>query len=361
MVKGLIFWFFSAFSATYYVVCDYGLFWILDLVRRHLDVKTSVAIPPHLQLHVKGQGPLADVYKAMVGVIEPVSDSGLNVDTSVCLPRPLVPNYEAYKTIYSILFICLFLNIFEAYALRLRHIVTSTYYPLREKHRAVWLYNHILLARGGFFLFTRRQLHRKWKQEKSIEKLSLISRLESTSPFFRKIIRLFGRKRKHCLSCGREGKENDVENFTHCVNCKTPYCNQCFTSLGNVCTACMNPLDYGDEDDVSVETDSSESDEDKLIRVAALKLRKQKVAQKIDARRPSRLLGLFQKRFLSPEEPLIEEPPTSGESEAESVYDESYQHESAATTSEDEQPKVKLQKAKADKVSFDIFKKTRSQ
>nr|KAI8755460.1 DC-STAMP domain-containing protein 2-like [Biomphalaria glabrata] len=355
MLKGLLFWSFSAFSATYYIVCDYGLYWILDLVRRHLDVRTSAAIPPHLQLHVKGQGPMADVYKSMVGVIEPVSDSGLNLDTSVCLPRPLEPNFDAYKTIFAILFICLFLNIFEAYALRLRHIVSSTYYPAREKLRAVWLYNHILLSRGGFFLFTRRQLHRKWKNEKDIEKMSLISRLETKYAFFRKLVRLFGRKRKHCLSCGHEGKESDMTNFTHCANCNMPYCNDCFTALGNVCTACMNPVDYGDQDDVSVETDSSEEEEDKLIRVATLKMRKQKAAKKVDERRPSRLLSLFQKKFLNPDDPMTNKP-SSDEGEYTSEYDESYQYESNATTSEDDRPKAQLKKARADKVSMDIFK-----
>ncbi|GFO14711.1 DC-STAMP domain-containing protein 2 [Plakobranchus ocellatus] len=67
LLKGLLFWLFGAFNASYYIICDYGLYWILDLVRRHMDYSTSAAVPPHLQLHVHGQGPMADMYRVSTG------------------------------------------------------------------------------------------------------------------------------------------------------------------------------------------------------------------------------------------------------------------------------------------------------
>lgn len=57
----------------------------------------------------------------------------------------------------------------EAYGLRLRRVVAAYYYPARERQRAVWLYNTILLTRGAFFKFTRRQLRRKFKNDTEIQ------------------------------------------------------------------------------------------------------------------------------------------------------------------------------------------------
>ena len=54
---------FAALHASVYLLCDWGLWWLLELVRTHLDVQVSHALPPHLQLHVQGNGPLADMYK----------------------------------------------------------------------------------------------------------------------------------------------------------------------------------------------------------------------------------------------------------------------------------------------------------
>lgn len=84
----------------------------------------------------------------MVGVLEPVSDAGLDIDPGPCLPRPSEPNWGVYKLVTGILLLCLFLTLFEAYGLRLRHAVGAMYYPHREKARAVWLYNHMMLVRN---------------------------------------------------------------------------------------------------------------------------------------------------------------------------------------------------------------------
>ena len=69
------------------------------------------------------------------------------------------------------------MTIFEAYGLRLRHVVAACYYPRRERERAVWLYNHIIKMRGGFLKFARRQMRRKYSSYKEQEKISIRSRL----------------------------------------------------------------------------------------------------------------------------------------------------------------------------------------
>ncbi|GFO14712.1 DC-STAMP domain-containing protein 2 [Plakobranchus ocellatus] len=86
----------------------------------------------------------------MVGVVEPAADEGLDVDSTSCLPNPKTPNYAVYKMVFSILGVTFFLTFLEAYLLRLQHIVANMYYPHRERARAVWLYNHILIVNISF-------------------------------------------------------------------------------------------------------------------------------------------------------------------------------------------------------------------
>ena len=109
------------------------------------------------------------MYRTMVGLLDPLAASGLDIDTSACLPVPSPPDYGAYRTIIAIYILCLFLAVLEAYGLRMRRAVAACYYPKRERQRAVWLYNQILFKRGSFFKFARRQIRRKYKDEKEIQ------------------------------------------------------------------------------------------------------------------------------------------------------------------------------------------------
>ena len=116
-----------------------------------------------------GEGPLADMYRTMVGLLDPLAESGLDIDTTACLSIPNPPDFGAYRTIIILYFLCLILAIFEAYGLRLRRAVAACYYPKRERQRALWLYNQILFKRGSFFKFARRQIRRKYKDDKEIQ------------------------------------------------------------------------------------------------------------------------------------------------------------------------------------------------
>ena len=63
----------SIANAVFYLALDYGLYWVLDLIRRHGDLHLQGELPAHLQLHVEGEGVLADVYRAMVTQFDPNS------------------------------------------------------------------------------------------------------------------------------------------------------------------------------------------------------------------------------------------------------------------------------------------------
>ncbi|XP_060066369.1 DC-STAMP domain-containing protein 2-like [Ylistrum balloti] len=99
---------------------------------------------------------------------------------------------------------------------------------------------------------------------------------------------------KSCLCCGKEGRKTDYDNFIHCVNagCDGLYCTLCFSDLNNMCTVCMNPVDYGDLSDFSEERDSS--DDEEVARMAQISQRRRQEIQRLqEERTPSNILGTF--------------------------------------------------------------------
>lgn len=62
-------------------------------------------------------------------------------------------------------------------------------------------------------------------------------------------------KQDACLLCGEVFREGDK---TKPIRCQTPgcpgiYCEECFADLQNLCTVCLDPIEYGDLSDISEE------------------------------------------------------------------------------------------------------------
>ncbi|KAJ8303057.1 hypothetical protein KUTeg_019453 [Tegillarca granosa] len=176
LAKGLVLLLLSMCHAGFYMACDFALYWLLNMMKTHLSIKTKAAVPAHLKMHVNGKGALADMYRALLSMFDPLA-TDVKVDTAPCLPNPYTPNFSIYEEIGTLYGLCMFLVIFEAYGLRLRHIITGCYYPDRERARAVWLYNHIIKTRGGMLKYTRRQLRRTFGVTKRKEEISLRGKL----------------------------------------------------------------------------------------------------------------------------------------------------------------------------------------
>jgi hypothetical protein len=50
-------------------------------------------------MHVQGKGAMSDMYKAMISMFDPVSESKVKLDTAPCLPDPYEPNWKIYDEI----------------------------------------------------------------------------------------------------------------------------------------------------------------------------------------------------------------------------------------------------------------------
>lgn len=94
-------------------------------------------------IHVSGDGYLADLYKSIVKAFTP-HGQGTEIDTMLCLPVPVTPDFDKYTQILVLIFLCWLMAFFEPYGLRMRQVVMCQYYPERAKQRAAWLYNYII-------------------------------------------------------------------------------------------------------------------------------------------------------------------------------------------------------------------------
>lgn len=85
-----------------------------------------------------------------------------------------------FSSAVSLIILCFLLAYMEPYCLRLQHRVMCYYYPDRARQRSAWLYNHILTMRGSFLKFAKRQLRRKFGEDKEDvnKEASIMDRLQ---------------------------------------------------------------------------------------------------------------------------------------------------------------------------------------
>ncbi|XP_049771090.1 DC-STAMP domain-containing protein 2 [Schistocerca cancellata] len=234
---------------------DYCLYWILDKIHQHGRFTSKIQDPQVVDVNVKGTGFLASIYRNVMGAFKPF-DVNAKVDTIPCLPHPLPPNYMRYMQIGFIVLLCLILSIIEPYVLRLRQWFMGYYYPQRAKQRAVWLYNRILRSRENFLKFARRHLRRKFgKGKRGGDEESFFTQLWQRCALLQRIIP--HTPQKACLVCAET--QGELKSCPK-LDCAGTYCHQCFKDLKNICTICMEPIEYGDLTDVSEEKGSSEEE-----------------------------------------------------------------------------------------------------
>ncbi|XP_063217826.1 DC-STAMP domain-containing protein 2-like isoform X2 [Bacillus rossius redtenbacheri] len=251
----------GSFKILTYLFIDYGLFWLMMIIKKHGRFKSTVNAPNMVGVHIEGDGVLANLMRSIVNALRPFGIK-LEIDTIHCLPDPLQPDMFTYAEIGILLGLCWLLALLEPYGLRLRAHIMGRYHPDRAKQRAVWLYNHILKSRVGLLKFLRRQLRRRvTKGGGGIEKVTLLEQLEAWCPVLRTLLGV--KKDPACLLCAHVIREGRGERAVRCYKpgCPGTYCEPCFAELGGMCTLCMEPVEYGDLSDVSLE-EESDDDED---------------------------------------------------------------------------------------------------
>ncbi|XP_063834460.1 uncharacterized protein LOC135083679 isoform X2 [Ostrinia nubilalis] len=263
--RSVVFMAITTFKLLIHMVADYSLYWVLMTIRYHGRMQ-SLIHPGHptAGAHISGSGPTADLLKSLLVSFGVLLEFPASTPVS-CLPNPHPPDFKRYTQIGVLIFLLWFFAMFEPYGLRLRHVVMGHYQPERAKVRADWLYTHILRTRGGFMKFARRKLHRtyKYRTEGSLTFRRWLNELIPSSC----LRALLGTnpEERHCLLCGTT--QYAAREDTELIRCRTSdcpgvYCTSCFADIGELCTICLSPKDYGDFSDVSLEKGSDGSEDD---------------------------------------------------------------------------------------------------
>ncbi|XP_063896030.1 DC-STAMP domain-containing protein 2-like [Helicoverpa armigera] len=269
--RSAVFMAITTFKLLIHMVADYSLYWVLMTIRYHGRYHTDM-----MRAHVTGTGFVARLFKSIIGVLD-IPLKFTPPSPISCLPDPYPPDLRRYTQIVCVLtllsliplgvliFLLWFFALFEPYGLRLRHLIMGHYRPERAKARATWLYNHILRTRASFMKFARRKLHREYKYT-SEASLTFRQWVTRRVPFqcLRCLLGL-GPSEDHCLLCGTTASSSDPDS--RLTKCETPgcpgtFCISCFTDIGELCTICLSPADYGDLSDVSFEKGSTDDDSD---------------------------------------------------------------------------------------------------
>ncbi|XP_068083933.1 DC-STAMP domain-containing protein 2-like [Anabrus simplex] len=238
-----------------HILGDFCLYWILNIIRIHGSVQSKVKAPNMVGVHVQGEGVLSDIFRVIVKAFQPLGIE-LEIDTVPCLPKPRPPDFNRYIHITTVVALCWLLAIGEPYGLRLRHTFMALYHPDRARQRAIWLYNNIIRSRYSFLTFARRQLRRKFTK-RGIDKVTIVERIRARFPWL--VVICGPLSQETCVVCATVIRASDTENIIRCkkLGCLGRYCVECYADMKNMCTICMEPMEYGDLSDVSVEFDSS--------------------------------------------------------------------------------------------------------
>ncbi|XP_041356353.1 E3 ubiquitin-protein ligase DCST1-like [Gigantopelta aegis] len=181
-----------------------------------------------------------------------------NVD---CLPEPLPLSMFELSAIFSIYFVIWVLLYVEAYALRMRRIISAFYYRRLEKRRVLYLYNDLLKKRVGLLRHMRKKVRKLAKEKKLSEKTSILYSLKKDYPRLCGCLQIFQSSKSYCLIC----KTPEIPgNFHNCITpgCNFGYCRQCWKDVRRKCYACLES--YNTDSDVTSE-ESDYTDDDELL------------------------------------------------------------------------------------------------
>ncbi|XP_037739376.2 DC-STAMP domain-containing protein 2 [Chelonia mydas] len=239
------------------ILLDYGVFWLLDLVRYQLHGEIVARAPVVMSVSVNGTGYTGEIYRDLVSSFDALQRGNVSVLSRRCRLRPAEPDYHAYLLIGLMYGVCFFIAIFGSYVGRLRRVVCASYYPSREQERTCFLYNSILTRRTGLASSLLRATRQRAADEGHTNLLLILA---SKLPLCAWLARRMGVHQQYCMGCGRISGGAASQDFITCITpgCRGIYCRACHQQLSNACAICMAPLAY--QGDVDEEIDSSDEE-----------------------------------------------------------------------------------------------------
>ncbi|CAH0724267.1 unnamed protein product, partial [Brenthis ino] len=234
----------EAITATTFVMLDRLFYEALDVVRQYALEPISQLEDQDIEIKVEGKGQLSNMMRKILTELA-LNKSNITISNETCLPCPRAMPTSYYFKIYGGYLWILILLYINPYTLKLRRLICSYFYRIREKQRILHLYNDILKKRVKM----DKTLRRKAVQAVRAHYLSgenLLS-LRMRYPQMDWLGTLSAARMK-CLICEEteprhikhKQRFTSVEIWHSCISTRCPfvYCNECWQEIGNQCLAC---------------------------------------------------------------------------------------------------------------------------
>ncbi|XP_057328434.1 DC-STAMP domain-containing protein 2-like [Microplitis mediator] len=250
LAKSTIFLGIASFKFCINMFVDHSLYWILSTINYYGRFSNEVQQRHIIGFQIAGNGYMSEIYRDISKIFLQFERNDKN-STFLCLPDPLSPNYRKYNEIIIIVIFSWMVALFEPFGLRLSQLIMSRYYPRRAKHRAVWLYNHILRSRGNYLNYIRRKLRQKkrfidgnyWEYNSSKEFSFRTNSISNNN---------LRNNQEICLLCGVSVNQCNLSHI-RCTtsNCDGIFCEMCLADLHGRCTICNVLIKSDDLSNVS--------------------------------------------------------------------------------------------------------------
>ncbi|KAI4892414.1 hypothetical protein NFI96_019350 [Prochilodus magdalenae] len=137
------------------------LYHILDIIRRHTFTEYSLTSSHDIHIAVDGESMLAKLLRKTIGAFNTSYKLDMQSSNQQCLPQPHALSQADYLWNILPLLLMGLMCCLQVYTNRLRRVITTFYFPKREKRRILFLYNLQIQRRISYVNRQCKRLRRR--------------------------------------------------------------------------------------------------------------------------------------------------------------------------------------------------------
>ena len=137
----------------------------------------------------------------------------------------------------TLLGILLLIILLQAFILRLRRLISSRFYPRRERKRIAYLYYKLLEERKTFYKSVIESMNNFSEETEMLNRLDAVLVLCNTFSWVKAVFEFVGVNIRRCAVCGTGLNRKYL--YCDTEDCDVIYCRTCFWDLENKCLGCM--------------------------------------------------------------------------------------------------------------------------
>ena len=137
----------------------------------------------------------------------------------------------------TLLGVLLLIILLQAFILRLRRLISSRFYPRRERKRIAYLYYKLLEERKTFYKSVIESMNNFSEETEMLNRLDAVLVLCNTFSWVKVVFEFVGINIRRCAVCGTGLNKKYI--YCDTEDCDVIYCRTCFWDLENKCLGCM--------------------------------------------------------------------------------------------------------------------------